>query len=115
MGVPKGYETPPELTETLVRNRELIFPIDPRREGAIFDGFVSNMVADGFALEELTVPTLIASAKDDPLAPYRFAVATAARIPDCKLLTFETGGHFLYGCEDEFRAEVRRLVGRVTV
>jgi hypothetical protein len=51
--------------------RELLFPLRPRREGQVFDGFVSNLAADRFPLEQLGVPTLVISARDDPLAPYR--------------------------------------------
>jgi hypothetical protein len=40
-------------------------PHEPRRRDPIFDGFLSNMVADRFGFEELTVPTLIVSAVDD--------------------------------------------------
>ena len=47
---------------------ELQFPLTPRRLGAVFDGFVSNLAADRFPFEELTVPTLIVSAVDDPWA-----------------------------------------------
>ena len=33
--------------------RELLFPLRPRREGAVFDGFVSNPAAGRFPLEQL--------------------------------------------------------------
>jgi hypothetical protein len=47
-------------------SRELLFPFRPRRDGAMFDGYVSNLVADRFPLEELTVPTLVINARDIP-------------------------------------------------
>jgi hypothetical protein len=50
--------------------RELLFPLNPRREGDLFDGFVSNVIADHFPPEQLTVPTLIIAARDESLAPY---------------------------------------------
>ena len=37
--------------------------------------------ADRFPLERLTVPTLVISATDDPLAPYRYAAEAASPIP----------------------------------
>jgi TAP-like protein len=69
--------------------RELLFPLRPRREGAVFDGFVSNLAADRFPLEQLAVPTLVISARDDPLAPYRYAARAASRIPGARLVTIE--------------------------
>jgi hypothetical protein len=33
----------------------------------------SKLAADRFAFEKLTIPTLVMSARDDDLAPYRFA------------------------------------------
>ena len=70
MGMPKGYRpASPEESEAIAAFRELLFSLWPRREGAIFDGFVSDRVADRFPLEQLTVPTLVISARDDPLAP----------------------------------------------
>jgi pimeloyl-ACP methyl ester carboxylesterase len=73
MGLPKGYRLSAEESDTMAAIRELLFPLKPRRDGAVFDGFVSALAADRFPLEQLTVPTLIISAKDDHLAPYRFA------------------------------------------
>jgi pimeloyl-ACP methyl ester carboxylesterase/predicted transcriptional regulator len=81
MGAPKGYRPTPAEARTLAAYRELLFPFKPRRDGAIFDGYVSNPVADRFPLENLHVPTLVISAVDDRLAPYRFAATAAARIP----------------------------------
>jgi len=114
MGTAKGYKPSPEVAAAMVRNRELLFPLKPRREGAIFDGYVSNMVADDFAFEELTVPTLIISAKDDWLAPHPFAVKTAARIPGAKLVTIEDGGHLFYGHADAVRTEISAFIGSLT-
>jgi pimeloyl-ACP methyl ester carboxylesterase len=70
----------------------VLFPWRPRRDGAVFDGFVSNLAADRFPLEGLRVPTLVISAKDDPLAPYEFAARAVARIPGATLETVESGG-----------------------
>ena len=114
MGAPKGYRPPPEIASAMVANRELIFPVRPRREGAIFDGFVSNMVADRFPFEELTVPTLVLSAKDDWLAPYPAAVAAASRMPNASLVTIEDGGHEFYGHDDELRREIRTFLDSLT-
>lgn len=97
MGIPRGYRPSPQQAAAIAASRDLLFPLKPRRDGAIFDGFVSNLVADRFPLEQLTVPTLVISARDDPLAPYRFAARAASRIPGARLVTINGGGHFFMG------------------
>jgi hypothetical protein len=107
MGMPKGYQPSPQEQETVTAGLNLLFPLKPRREGAVFDGFVSNLAADRFPLEQLTVPTLVISAEDDTLAPYRFAAQAAGRIPGAKLVTIQGGGHWFLGHD----AEVRQAIG----
>jgi 2-hydroxy-6-oxonona-2,4-dienedioate hydrolase len=85
--------------------RELLFPFRPRRDGAVFDGFVSNPTADRFPLEQLRAPTLVISARDDPLAPYRFAAA-ASRIPGARFVTVERGGHLFLGHDADVRKQI---------
>jgi pimeloyl-ACP methyl ester carboxylesterase len=75
---------------------------------------VSNLVADRFPLEQLTVPTLVICARDDPLAPYRFAAKAAPRIPGARLVAVEGGGHFFMGHDAEVRTEIRAFVQEVT-
>jgi pimeloyl-ACP methyl ester carboxylesterase len=93
--------------------RELLFPFKPRRDGAVFDGFVSNLAADRFPLEELKVPTLVISAKDDPLAPHRFAVEAAGRIPGARLVAIDGGGHLFLGHHAEVGREVTGFVASI--
>ena len=87
--------------------RRQLFPFKPRRDGAVFDGFVSNLAADRFPFEQLTVPTLVVHARDDHLAPYRFAADAASRIPGSKLVTIERGGHLFMGRDNEVREAIR--------
>src|SRR5215207_3019271 len=113
LGVPKGYRPTPNELVTIHRVSELQFPLTPRRLGAVFDGFVSNLVADRFPFEELTVPTLIVSAVDDPWARHRFAVAAAARIPGVKLVTIDRGGHLFLGHDAQVRAAIGAFIASV--
>jgi pimeloyl-ACP methyl ester carboxylesterase len=106
MGVPKGYRPSPAEAAEIAASRELLFPFRPRSEGAVFDGFVSNLAADEFPLEQLSVPTLVINAKDDPLAPYEFAVAAAGRIPAARLVTIEAGGHMFIGHSAQVREAI---------
>jgi pimeloyl-ACP methyl ester carboxylesterase len=48
MGIPKGYQPSPQEAAAIAASRDLLFPLKPRREGAVFDGFVSNLAADRF-------------------------------------------------------------------
>jgi pimeloyl-ACP methyl ester carboxylesterase len=115
MGIPKGYRPgSPEEAEAIAESRELLFPFRPRRDGAVFDGYVSNMVADRFPLEDLTVPTLVINATDDPLAPYRFAARAASRIPRARLVTIEAGGHLFMGHDTEVREAIGAFVRELT-
>jgi pimeloyl-ACP methyl ester carboxylesterase len=106
MGAPKGYLPTPAEARTLDGIRELLFPLKPRRDGAVFDGFVSNPVADRFPLEKLAVPTLVITALDDPLAPHSVAVEAAERIPAAWLVTIEGGGHLFLGHDVQVRDEI---------
>jgi pimeloyl-ACP methyl ester carboxylesterase len=114
MGIPKGFQPSPREAAAIAAARDLLFPLKPRRDGAVFDGFVSNLVADRFPFERLRVPTLVVSARDDPLAPHRFAVKAAARIPGAKLVTVQGGGHFFIGHDAEVRTEIGAFVQGVT-
>ena len=70
MGIPKGYQPSLREAEEIAAARDLLFPFKPRRDGVVFDGFVSNLTVYRSPLEQLNVPTLVISARDDPLAPY---------------------------------------------
>jgi pimeloyl-ACP methyl ester carboxylesterase len=104
--VPKGYQPTPDEAATIRAVSELQFPLTPRQRGAVFDGFVSNLAADRFPLEELTVPTLIVSAADDPWARHPYAVEAEARIPAAELVTIDRGGHLFLGHDAHVRAAI---------
>jgi pimeloyl-ACP methyl ester carboxylesterase len=65
---------------------------------------------DQFPFEQLTVPTLVISARDDALAPYRFAAEAARRIPTAKLVSVDDGSHFFMGRDVEGRAAIAEFV-----
>jgi pimeloyl-ACP methyl ester carboxylesterase len=113
IGVPKGYRPSPDEAATIRAVSELQFPLTPRRLGAVFDGFVSNLAADRLPLEQLTVPTLIVSAVDDPWARHSYAVAAAARIPGARLVTIDRGGHLFLGHDAQVRAAIGAFIASV--
>jgi pimeloyl-ACP methyl ester carboxylesterase len=114
MGVPKAYRPTPAEAAEIAASRNLLFPFKPRSDGAVFDGFVSNLAADEFPLEQLSVPTLVINAKDDPLAPYKHAEMAARRIPTAQLVTIDTGGHMFIGHADQVHTAVTTFVQDLT-
>jgi pimeloyl-ACP methyl ester carboxylesterase len=113
MGAPKGHRPTGAEANTLAGICELLFPLKPRRDGAVFDSFVGNLVADRFPLQRLTVPTLIVSAVDDRRAPYRFAARAAARMPAARLVTIERGGHLFLGYHSQVRDAITAFIQSV--
>ncbi|HZD80910.1 MAG TPA: alpha/beta hydrolase [Actinomycetota bacterium] len=76
----------------------------------LFDMYLSNPDVQGYALEEIAVPTLIISAKDDGLSAFENAARAATRIAGSKLVACERGGHLLLGDEGLVRAEIGSIV-----
>jgi pimeloyl-ACP methyl ester carboxylesterase len=113
VGVPKGYQPPPEDVATIRAVSELQFPLKPRKQGAIFDGFVSNLVADRFGFEELAVPTLIVSAADDHWARHQYAVSAAGHIRGAELVTVDRGGHLFLSHDGQVRTVIGSFIDAV--
>lgn len=59
---------------------------------------------------DISVPTLLVHAADDPLAGYDAAVDAAARIPRARPITIQKGGHTFVGAEAEVRKEVAAFI-----
>ncbi|HAX93270.1 MAG TPA: hypothetical protein DCY25_04855 [Bacteroidales bacterium] len=88
-------------------------PISARTKGILFDMYVSNLAIDEtFPFEEISVPSLVIHAKDDPAPPYSGAVMVSERIPGCRLVSIETGGHLMIGHDEEIRNAIREFVGQ---
>jgi pimeloyl-ACP methyl ester carboxylesterase len=64
-------------------------------------------------LEDIGVPTLIISAKDDLFNTLPAAEFAAATIPDAKLVVYDTGGHLLVGRQQEVSKLVRDFLGKL--
>lgn len=109
---------PPAARESVEELFETLLPLEPRRAGMINDERVTmpEMAGnyDEYPLEELRVPALVFQAKNDPLASYERVAAAAARIPDCRFVSFDTGGHLLFGHDEEIDEEIGRFVDRVS-
>lgn len=69
--MPKGFHPTPEERRTIMQAKESLFPLAPRKQGVLFDLYVSNPDGQGYPLEEVSVPTLIVNARDDACQPLR--------------------------------------------
>jgi pimeloyl-ACP methyl ester carboxylesterase len=98
-----------------LESEESLFPIRPRKQGTLYDAYVSNPDVQRYPLEELSVPTLIVNARDDGLSAFENAASAAERIPGAELLALEGGGHMLLGSEDLVGQEVARFLANSRV
>jgi pimeloyl-ACP methyl ester carboxylesterase len=106
MGVPRGFPKNDDDARRMEEMLDSIFPLEPRREGAVFDAFVSNPEVGTYPLEDLAVPTLILHAEDDPLASHEAAANAAGRIPGATLVSLPSGGHLGLGQTERVRNEI---------
>jgi pimeloyl-ACP methyl ester carboxylesterase len=111
-GVPRDFPCSNEDNRYVTEFIDSLFPVAPRAEGIDFDAFISNPDVNGYPLEQLTVPTLLIHAVDDPLVSYPAAVEAAERIPGSVLVTLESGGHLGLGQAERIRTEVDSFVAR---
>ena len=104
--VPETYamtgDDAPFVTEFI----DSMFPIAAKVQGVCFDAFVSNADVNDCDLEEITVPTLLVHAKDDPLASFDAAVRAAGRIPGAHLVSLASGGHLMLGQAENVQNEL---------
>jgi pimeloyl-ACP methyl ester carboxylesterase len=110
LGMPNGFRPTPEQRIGILESEESLFPIHPRKQGVMYDSFVSNPDVQGYPLEEISVPTLIINARDDGLSAFQNAVRAAERIPGAELLAIDQGGHMLLGSETLIGQEVARFL-----
>lgn len=89
---------------SLVRSIE---PLSLRFAGINLD---SNPKLRGLPLEQIAIPTLIISARDDLFNTLPAAEFAASKIPGSKLIVYDTGGHLLVGHEKEVRTTVRAFL-----
>ena len=91
-----------------------MLPIADRKDGVVLDASVTNIdMAKNYYdyfVEDLKVPSLIIHAKDDKLASYKDTKNALCRFPNCKFISFETGGHLLAGHSQEIKKAVSEFI-----
>jgi pimeloyl-ACP methyl ester carboxylesterase len=110
MGVPEGFPRNTEEAQAIDEMLDSIFPVRPRAAGAIFDAYISNPAVNDLPIERITVPTMLVHSKDDPLCSFAPVEAAADRIPGCRLVAFETGGHLGLGQSERTRAALDQFL-----
>ena len=112
-GVPGDFRPSAEDDRFVSEFIDGLFPIASKVRGIDFDAFLSNPDVNDYPLEQLTVPTLLIHARDDPLVHYEAAVEAAGRIPDSTLVTLDSGGHLGLGQAARIRREVDSFTSSV--
>jgi len=91
-----------------------MLPVEDRKEGVVLDVSVTNPDLarnfDNYPVEALQVPSLILHAKDDKLANYQDTINALSRFPNCKFISFETGGHMMVGHSREIEEAVSEFI-----
>lgn len=106
LGMPKGFRPTHEERERIEQTMDSLFPVHPRKQGVLFDLYVSNPDVQAYPLEEISVPTLIINAKDDGLSAFGNAARASGRIARSKLVAIDRGGHLLLGSETRIQGEI---------
>jgi len=93
---------------------DAIFPVGPRVDGVMFDGYIGNRdINNGYPLETITAPTLFVHFKDDGGPPYDAAVVMCRRIPGARMLVGEHGGHLGLGEHPGITAGIKEFLQEV--
>lgn len=106
-GVPKGLAMTAADAQFVTEFLDSLFPVSP--DGADFDAFVSNADVNHYKLEDITVPTLIAHTRDDPLASHEASRHAAERIRGARFVSLESGGHLMLGQAKVIRDELAKF------
>lgn len=89
-------------------------PMSSRKAGILNDNKLTNpdttINFGEYNLEEISVPVLFIHAKDDPMALYKYAEAAQKRIPGSKAALFESGGHPIFGHEEELCTKLKEFI-----
>ncbi len=107
LGVPENFALTPALDAEVKGVLASVSPIAIRGDGMVFDTFTGNPeINSGYPFSEITAPTLVVSAVDDPMALHANARTLAEAIPGARLMAVADGGHLLLGHTAELRAEI---------
>ena len=116
VGVPEEFILTREYEAEL---RDILFhilPVTKRVEGSLFDIYTSSLEifnsfnSEDYPFEDIKIPTLVISARDDPLALHENAQTLARRITNSQMLILPDGGHPFLGHDEEVKLEITRFL-----
>ncbi len=110
MGIPAGFPHDEAQTRLVDEMLDSILPMAPRFAGGVFDAYVANPSVNDFPLEQVSVPTLLVHTKDDPLCAFSAAEKAARRIPGCRFVALDSGGHLGLGQDERTRTELEAFL-----
>jgi len=114
MGIPRDLPLSDADRNRVNEELDAIFPVGPRVDGVMFDGYIGNRdINNGYPLETITAPTLFVHFKDDGGPPYDAAVVMCRRIPGARMLVGEHGGHLGLGEHPEITAGIKEFLQEV--
>ena len=90
-------------------------PISTRLAGTFNDRIRGTNELGNFAMEQVTVPTLVFHAKDDSLVPFSNGEYTSQKIHNAKFIQLESGGHFLMGQHENIKFEIAEYLATKTI
>lgn len=111
LGVPPAVQRQLTLPEQQQLIETILFPISQRQKGLINDGIVvPREIENRYPLEQITIPTLIISAVDDPYNTLPASKYTAEKIPGAQFIGLEQGGHLFIGQEKKVQFAVNAFL-----
>jgi pimeloyl-ACP methyl ester carboxylesterase len=113
------YESAPAYEKEQFNNMmKTLLPIKPRKPGIINDNKVVNpdMLRNykSYPIETIGVPVLIMHAKNDPMAKYDDMKQASKRLQNKKIISFDRGGHILFGHSKENRQYVKGFLDSIS-
>ncbi len=113
IGVPKGFILTPESKAEVTDILATTLPSSGRIDGFFFDNYSVTSAfyeeiseASPYSVYQIETPTLVISAKDDPIAVHENVRGLAKRFPNARLYVVPDGGHPLLGHSEEVNAEI---------
>ena len=111
--VPKGYTLTPENAALIKMVQLGDLPVSRRIDGMIFETYTcaddfsaSTSATSPYPLGRIETPVLVINAMDDPISIPENVRDLANQMPNARLLIVPDGGHFLFGHDDEVKAEI---------
>ena len=114
---PKGYTLTPEQEALVKKIQYGTLPISERMDGEIFSSYIdlpelfeSVLPTSPYPLGKIKTPVLVVNALDDPISLAGNVRALAEQMRNACLFVVPDGGHFVFGHEDEVKAEINRFL-----